>query len=201
MLGHMSAPRAQGDDRIMTVPNAITALRLGCVPVFLALLAKPDGRGRLAAAVLLGSLGVTDGLDGYIARHFDQVSTLGKVADPVVDRVLVLCATGGAIAVRALPRWLIALVLTREVLVVVGGLGLAAAGAPRIDVNRAGKAGTFGMMVALPLYIMGAAPFRWAAGARKLALAAAIGGQLFGWAAVAGYVPEAIGALDKRQRR
>lgn len=199
MLGHMSAPRASGDDRTLTVPNAITALRLGFIPVFLALLAKPEARGRLAAAVLLGGLGVSDGLDGYIARRFDQVSTLGKVADPLVDRALVLSATGGAIAIRALPRWLIALVLTREVLVVGAGLVLAAAGAPRIDVNRAGKAGTFGMMVALPLFIMGASPFRWRAGARRLASVAAIGGQLFGWVAVAGYVPAAIDALEKRK--
>jgi len=216
MLGPMAAPamatgpevnNGQGpdagaggaaEDRVLTVPNLLTAVRFVCLPVFLALLFRPGRRGRLAAAFLLGALGVTDGLDGYIARHFHQVSTFGKVADPVVDRALVLSATVGATAVRAVPPWLVAIVLGREAVVAGGTLALALAGAPRVDVNRAGKAGTFGMMVALPLFVMASAPFRWRAGAKRLAWLAAAGGQLFGWAAVAGYVPKALSALGAR---
>jgi len=82
-----------------------------------------------------------------------------------------------------------------------GGVALAIAGAPRVDVNHAGKAGTFGMMVALPLFIMASAPFRWRAGAKRLAWVAVTGGQLLGWAAVAGYAPKAVAVFGARSPR
>ena len=117
----MTANRREGEDRILTVPNVLTAIRLMCLPVFVALMAEPHRRGELAAACLLSGLGVTDGLDGYIARHFHQVSSLGKVADPLVDRALVLTAVISALVIGAIPVWLVALVLTREFLVLAGG--------------------------------------------------------------------------------
>jgi cardiolipin synthase len=185
------------DWRVFTVPNALTALRLVCVPAFLALLAEPHGEGRLAAAVLLGGLGITDGLDGYIARHFDQVSLLGKLADPFVDRVLILSAAIGAIAVGAAPVWLVALALAREGLVLATAGVLALAGARRMDVSWPGKAGAFGMMVAFPLFFLGHAAFRWHSAAEALAWVAAAGGLAFGWYAVVGYVPQARAALSQ----
>src|ERR1700722_10023833 len=130
MLGRdMPVHRREGEDRILTVPNALTAIRLACLPVFVVLMAQPDGRGLVAAACLLSALGLTDGLDGYIARHFHQVSSLGKVADPLVDRALVLTAVISALAIGAIPVWLVVVVLTREVLVLAGGGALALAGA------------------------------------------------------------------------
>ena len=84
----MPVHRREGEDRILTVPNTLTAIRLACLPVFVVLMAQPDGRGLVAAACLLSALGLTDGLDGYIARHFHQVSSVGKVADPLADRAL-----------------------------------------------------------------------------------------------------------------
>ena len=205
MLGRMAQPAAapsnSSTNQVLTVPNALTAVRLSCLPLLSRLLAKPDRRGRLAAAVLLGALGATDGLDGYVARRFDQVSSLGKVADPLVDRLLLLTAIRGAISARAIPRWLIAVLLGRELAVVGGGLALAVAGARRVEVSHDGKAGTFGMMVALPLFLMSSAPFRWSRGARRLAWVATIGGQFFAWKALAGYVPQALAAAGARDRR
>jgi cardiolipin synthase (CMP-forming) len=180
---------------VLTVPNALTALRLVCVPVFLLLLAQPDHEGQLAAAFLLAGLGITDGLDGYVARHFDQVTSLGKVADPLVDRVLILSATIGALAVGAVPGWLVALVLVREGLVLAGAGVLALVGARRLDVSWAGKAGTFGLMFALPLFLIGGAPFRWSGTAEALAWVAATAGLTLGWTAFAGYVPRARAAF------
>ena len=110
----------QGEDRVLTVPNALSALRLACLPAFVVLLAQPHDRGRLAAAFLLGAAAFTDLLDGYIARHFDQVSTLGKMADPLVDRALVLCALVGATVIGALPIWLVVVVALREGVVLAG---------------------------------------------------------------------------------
>ncbi len=127
MLGGMPITRREGEDRILTVPNALTAIRLACLPVFVVLMAQPNGSGRLAAACLLGALGVTDGLDGYVARHFDQVSTLGKMADPLVDRALVLTAVIATVAIGAIPVWLVVVVLAREALVL-GGSARAVAG-------------------------------------------------------------------------
>ena len=188
-----------GQDRIFTVPNALTALRLACLPVFGTLLAQPEGRGRMAAAVLLGALGVTDGLDGYIARRFNQVSSLGKAADPLVDRALVLTATAGALAIGAVPPWLVGVVLAREAVVAGGAAVLAVTGAGRLEVSWAGKAGAFGMMVALPLFIMGSSSSRWHAQATTTAWVAVGWGQLFAWGAAAGYVPKAVRSVSQRR--
>jgi len=198
----MATTRREGEDRILTVPNGLTAIRLACLPVFVVLMAQPNGSGRVAAACLLAGLGVTDGLDGYIARHFDQVSSLGKVADPLVDRALVLTAVIATVAVGAIPIWLVVLVLAREALVLVGGTVLLLAGAKRIDVSWAGKAGTFGMMVALPLFIAGHAPFRWQTEAEWAAWVAAVWGLTLGWYAAIGYLPQARAALaESRDKR
>ena len=92
-----------GVDRILTVPNAITAVRLACVPVFVWLLfgahRQIDGRRLLAV------LGATDWVDGYVARRWHQVSTVGKVLDPTADRVLVATAVISVIVAGAVPLW------------------------------------------------------------------------------------------------
>jgi cardiolipin synthase (CMP-forming) len=196
----MRISRREGEERVLTVPNALTAVRLACLPVFVVLMVQPDGGGQLAAACLLAVLGATDGLDGYIARHFHQVSTLGKVADPLVDRALVLTAVITAVVVGALPVWLVVVVLAREALVLAGAAALVLAGARRVDVSWAGKAGTFGMMVALPLFIAGHAPFRWHTEAEWLAWVAAAWGLALGWYAAIRYLPRARTALAESRR-
>ncbi|MEA3056116.1 MAG: hypothetical protein QOD30_1548, partial [Actinomycetota bacterium] len=75
-------------DRVWTIPNVISVIRLLLIPVFVYLLFGRDNRA--AAASLLAFLGATDWVDGYIARHFDQTSTLGKILDPTADRLLLL---------------------------------------------------------------------------------------------------------------
>ena len=167
-------------------PMRLSALRLACLPAFIVLLAQPHRQGRLAAAFLLAAAALTDGLDGYIARHFDQVSTLGKMADPLVDRALVLCALVGATAIGALPIWLVVVIALREGVVLAGSaLLFFGSRTARIDVSRAGKAGALGMMVALPLFIMAHAPFRGHEVALAIAWVAVVGGQVLAWLAVA----------------
>jgi cardiolipin synthase len=173
---------------------------LACLPVFGLLLNRPEGRGRRSAAYLLAALGISDGLDGYIARRFNQVSSLGAVADPLVDRALVLAATGGALAIGAVPPWFLGVVLAREAVVAGGGAALAVAGAGRLEVSRAGKAGALGMMVALPLFILSASSSRRRRQARAVAWVAAGCGQGFAWGAAAGYVPQALAALSQRRQ-
>src|SRR5215510_12990023 len=128
---------ARGENRIVTLPNVISILRLVCVPLFVWWLA--DDR-LLAAAALLAVLGATDWVDGWIARHYDQGSNLGKVLDPVADRVLLLVAAIALLIDGAVPIVVGGLVLFRELAVSVAVLGLAAAGARRVEVQWAGKA-------------------------------------------------------------
>ena len=198
--GVASASRS-GEDRILTVPNVITTLRLLCIPLFLwLLLREPGHRGWYPAALLLGALGLTDGLDGYMARHFHQVSTVGKVLDPIADRALLGVAAVSTIAVGAVPLWVGLLALSREVLVAVGFLVVAALGGRRMDVVRAGKAGTFGLMAALPLFLVGHAQDDWAGLAEALAWLCVIPGLILGWYAAVTYVPKARLAIEEGRR-
>jgi cardiolipin synthase len=144
---------SEGEDRILTIPNVITFARLLCLPVYLWLLLGVDNRA--AAAGLLAVLGATDWVDGYIARNYNQVSNLGKVLDPVADRFLFFVGVGGILAVDGAPRWFCIVVLVREVLVGGATVLLALLGASRIDVTWYGKAGTFGLMFAFPLFLWG----------------------------------------------
>ena len=136
--------------RIVTLPNVISLVRLACVPVFVWLLADDE---LLAAAALLAILGATDWVDGWIARHFDQGSDLGKVLDPVADRVLLLVAAIALMIQGSVPIVVGVLALAREAAVSIAVLALAAAGARRIDVQWVGKAGTLALMVAFPLFL------------------------------------------------
>lgn len=152
---HSPSASVSADDRgAFTIPNLVTLIRFVCIPLFVWLLFSRDDRGN--AALLLGGLGSTDWVDGYIARRFNQGSTIGKIIDPAVDRVLLGTAIVCLFIDGSVPRWVFWVVMVREVLVSVGTLGLAAAGAKRIDVQWVGKAGTFGLMVALPCFLAGA---------------------------------------------
>lgn len=186
-------------DRVLTVPNLITAARLACVPVFVVLLAAPHRQYWWPAAVLLAVLGATDWIDGQLARRLHQVSTVGKVLDPTADRVLIAVAVIGIVAVGAVPSWVAAVALSREVLVAVGVLVLAAAGARRVDVVGVGKAGTFLLMCAMPLFLAGHAPIGWHTTAETLAWVAVVPGLILGWAAAFRYAGLARAALAGRR--
>jgi cardiolipin synthase len=183
--------------RVWTIPNLISILRLACVPVFLWLLWGKDEP--IAAAGLLAVLGATDWVDGYIARHFDQGSELGKILDPTADRVM-LVAAAVALLVADLPvavDIVIWLVLFRELIVAAATIALAIAGARRIDVVWAGKAGTLAVMFALPLFLWADAidPGFWRAFVWFAGWCFAISGLALGYYAAAKYVPAARDAL------
>jgi cardiolipin synthase len=145
-----------GLGRVLTVPNVLSLARLGLLCWFLvALFAE---RERILAAALLGAAGATDFLDGYVARRFDQVSTVGKVLDPTVDRIVVSASIIACAVFGAVPIWLVVVVLAREVATSSVALYVALARARRIDVLFIGKAGTFGLMVAFPLFLASDAP-------------------------------------------
>jgi cardiolipin synthase len=181
------------ESRILTVPNVISFVRLLMIPVFLWLLFGRDNRA--AAAWLLAFLGATDWVDGYIARHFDQTSTLGKILDPTADRLMLIVAVGAILVDGSVPPIVAVLVLVREGLVALAALLLAALGARRIDVTWAGKAGTFGLMFAIPFFLASESTLGWRDTAEVLAWICVVPGLVLGWIAAAQYVPLARRAL------
>ncbi len=187
----MTGPEADGDrlDRVATLPNAISLLRLACVPVFLWLLFGRENR--LGAALLLGGLGATDWVDGYIARHFNQVSNLGKVLDPIADKVLLVVGMVAILVDGSVPAVIFWPAIAREVLVAGTTILLGAMGARRIDVSWAGKCGTLLMMVAFPLFLWG----HRHGPAYALAWVVAVAGLIMAWYAAATYVGPARQAL------
>lgn len=183
----------EGLDRVLTVPNAVTVVRLLCLPLFLWLL---FGAGRqTAAAVLLAVLGATDWVDGQLARRFHQVSTLGKVLDPLADRLLVGTAVIAVIVHGAVPLWFGFATLARELLVSVATLGLAALGARRMDVLWIGKAGTFALMFSYPAFLLGHGSAGWQVPIRDIAWVTGIVGLVLAWTAAVAYLVPARRAL------
>ena len=134
---------------LWTIPNLITLIRLLCLPVFLWLLFSRENRRD--AAWLLGILGATDWVDGFLARRLGQTSEFGKVFDPTVDRLLFLVGIVALIIDGSVPVWFAVAVGVREVLV--GGTMLTATVVlkmERFDVTWWGKCATFGLYFAFP---------------------------------------------------
>lgn len=182
--------------KIWTIPNFISVGRLLCVPIFLWMLWEPNP-ARRGAAFLLAALGATDWVDGWIARHFDQGSELGKILDPTADRVL-LVAAAVALLTQGLPTGvdvILWVVLVREVLVALATVALGLAGARRIDVVWAGKAGTLALMMALPMFLIADAARSVRTVFDVLGWGFAIGGIVLGYFAAVKYVPAARAAL------
>lgn len=200
-MADVTAASALRDRGLWTIPNAISLARLACVPLFLWLLAS----GHLVAAgVLLAGLGASDWVDGWIARRFDQGSDVGKVLDPVADRVLLIAAATALVARGSVPTAVGLLVLVREAVVSVATLGLALGGARRVDVQWAGKAGTLALMFALPGFLLVDAlgPSAARDGLELVTWVFTVGGLTLSYLAAATYVPIARVALrDGRAHR
>jgi cardiolipin synthase len=142
----------------LTAPNVFTLARLCCIPLFLWMLFARDNVA--GAAWLLGGLGATDWVDGWLARRFNQVSEFGKVFDPTADRLLFIVGIAGIIIKGVEPLWFLWAVVVREV--VFGGTVAVATllfGMKRFDVTWWGKTATFLLMFALPGFMLGSSDF------------------------------------------
>ena len=156
-------------DRVWTLPNALSVLRLLGVPLFLWLLLGPEADGW--ALVVLMVSGITDWLDGKLARWLNQGSRLGALLDPAADRLYIVC-TLVALAIRdVVPVWVVALLLGRELVLGVMLLVLRRYGYPPLQVHYLGKAATLLLLYAFPILLIAdghgtiarvAAPFAWA---------------------------------------
>ena len=180
---------------VWTLPNLITVVRLGCIPWFLWLLVSQEDR--TAAALLLGALGATDWVDGWIARRLDQVSEVGKVLDPTADRLLLVVALLAIVDDGSIPIWFAVIVLVREVLIGLAALLLLMVGVRRIDVTWWGKTGTFALLWAVPCFLAGQSTVPGAWAFEVTAWIFGIPGLAISWFAAWGYVPVARSAIQE----
>lgn len=182
---HDASP--DGQDRFVTVPNAVTLVRLLCLPLFVWLLFPQDNP--FAAAVLLAALGATDWIDGYVARHFNQVSNFGKLFDPTVDRLLFFVGVVSIVIAGAAPLGFCLVVLARELVVAGITVVLFVRKVEPVDVTWFGKAGTFALMCAFPLFLAGSSDVSFADTLTALAWAVGIPGVVLSYYAAIRYIP------------
>ncbi len=175
-------------DRILTVPNALSFLRLLLIPVFLWLVLGTEAD--VAAALVLAVSGITDWADGVVARRTGQASRLGQVLDPLVDR-LTIAATLLGLALRGLvPWWFVGLLVLRELVLLSLVPILRRHGLTALPVHYLGKAGTFALFWAFPLILAGSGDTSLARVVSALGWAFAIWGLALYWYAAALYIEQ-----------
>jgi len=107
-------PITQEKKRVFNLPNAITMLRVGIIPVLFFLLLSPDSTGSLVIAGIFVIAALTDLLDGYIARRYQIVTTMGKFLDPIADKLVVNTAMILMIPIGRIPAWIVAIIIIRD---------------------------------------------------------------------------------------
>jgi cardiolipin synthase len=139
-------------ERIVTIPNAISLVRLLGVPVFVWLILVPQAD--ILAFALLTLAGVSDWVDGYLARRLNQQSTVGALLDPLADRLYII-ATICALAIRGIiPWWLVGIIIARDLLLILLLPALRRVGRVALPVTYVGKAGTFALLWGFPLLLL-----------------------------------------------
>jgi cardiolipin synthase len=180
-------------DRVWTLPNALSVLRLLGVPLFLWLLLGPQADGW--AVVVLMVAGVTDWLDGKLARALGQSSRLGALLDPAADRLYIVATLVAFVLRDVVPLWVVAVLVGREVVLGLALLVLRAHGYPPLQVHYLGKAATFILLYAFPLLLLADGEGPVAAVAQPVAWALTVwGGALYVLAGVF-YVVQVAGLV------
>lgn len=178
--------------RIVTIPNALSALRLLLIPVFLGLLVAEEWFWALATLVFSS---ITDFIDGQVARRFNQITRLGQLLDPAADRLYIVATLIGLAWGGVLPWWLVAVILARDVMLIGLGVVLASNGLGPLPTHHLGKVATFTLLFALPTLVIGEAFPVLAAWAGPIGWAASIWGAFLYWAAGVAYVAQAVGLV------
>ena len=133
--------------------NSLSILRVLLVPFLLYFIAQGPA-AQLQAVLLLLIAGITDIGDGWVARRYNQVSRLGKILDPLADKIFLACLLGGLVLWRDLPLWLLGMLFVRDLtIVLIGGLLLRSQGLV-IAANRWGKYTTFCMVLTALSYVL-----------------------------------------------
>jgi cardiolipin synthase len=195
--------------RVLTVPNVISFTRLLMVPAFIVIFLAER---YIAAFSLLTVLGCTDWVDGYVARRTGQVSKLGKLLDPLADRIAIVAVVALFAFTGTIPWVLAAVILVRDLLMAIAFAAFESRGLPRLAVNRTGKAATafiyFGVAIAAGSLMLGEPGVRellgdpggaLADGARRVAITLASIGAVLYWVAAGLYASEARRVLGARR--
>lgn len=163
-------------DRVWTVPNALSLLRLLAIPVFVWLALGPQED--LAAALVLVLIGLTDYLDGMLARRWNQITRVGQLLDPIADRLATLAVLVVFLVRGVVPWWFVLILILRDVTLAVEMSRLRSRGITGLPVNFVGKAATATLMSSFPLLL-------WGVGAESglQLLARAVGWSLALWGA------------------
>ena len=134
--------------QLAQVPNALTVLRLLLIPVFIAIMASVEGGHSWAAAIVFGAAGVTDQIDGWLARRWHVESAFGRIADPLADRLMIDVAIVALWLHGRLPWPALAVILVRDV-TLVGGYKLLKPRGYELEINALGKVATWGLYAAI----------------------------------------------------
>ena len=155
----MSAPSTEAPgDQVWTIPNALSVLRLLGVPLFIWLVLRPVFHGPHMdgwAILVLALAGMTDYLDGKIARAFHQTSRIGTLLDPAADRLYILATLVGLAWRDIIPIWLVVILVGRDLLMAIPLTVLRRHGYGPPPVHFMGKAATFNLLYAFPLLLLG----------------------------------------------
>jgi cardiolipin synthase (CMP-forming) len=166
-------------DRVWTLPNVLSFLRLAGVPLVLWLILGPQADGLAVLVLALG--GFTDWLDGYLARAWHQTSRIGQMLDPIADRLYILAVLIGLTLREIVPWWLAVIIVGRDVFVVVLVPILKTRGYSSLPVHFVGKVATFCLLYAFPLVLLGSDQQGWLQLAWVLGWAFAIWGTALYW--------------------
>lgn len=138
-------------NRVLTVPNVISFLRICSIPYLAVLIAQHK---MWPALIVLAIAALSDCIDGYIARTFNQVSKLGQILDPIADRLLIVCSTLALASAKIIPWWALALVVLRDAIMAILIVILAQYDYGPLPVNFMGKTGTALLMVTIVLFMI-----------------------------------------------
>ncbi|AXE38913.1 CDP-alcohol phosphatidyltransferase family protein [Acidipropionibacterium virtanenii] len=166
-------------DRFCTVPNGLSILRLLGVPVFLWLVLGPRADGW--AVLVLAAAGLSDWLDGKIARRWHQVSRAGQILDPAADRLYILSTIVALMVRDVVPAWLVVVLVARDLVLLAQVPVLRTRGFTSLPVHFVGKAATFCLLYSFPLVLLGQLGAGIWTVARVIGWAFAIWGTVLYW--------------------
>ncbi len=187
-------------DRVLTIPNVLSFLRIAMVPLFVWLLLGPrEAWSDLAALLILGLSAFTDWLDGYLARRWNQISRVGQLLDPIADRLYIVATVVAFVVRDIIPWWFAGLVIARDVILALVIPVLRHYGLGPLPVHFLGKAATFNLLYALPLLLLGQFEGGFGTVALVLGWAFAVWGVGLYWVAAALYIEEARRQISAQQ--
>ena len=199
-MSQQPAPSVAVSNRIWTIPNVISFIRLLGVPLFLYLLLGPEKD--VAAVIVLAIGGTTDWVDGFVARRMNSVSRLGELLDPFADRLYILATLVGFTIREVVPWWLTGALLLREAVLAVALLVLRRHGYGPPPVHYVGKTGTFVLLAAFPVILLARAVPSIDGWAGAIGWGLAWWALALYWAAAVLYLAQTVQLLrDDRARR